>query len=51
VTVGPGGSPTPYRVRLDTTKQREITIAGIRLSVLDVQVQAVRYSLEDVQPQ
>jgi hypothetical protein len=51
VTVGPGGPPTPYRVRLDTTKQREIVIAGIRLRVLEVQPHAVRYSLEDVQPQ
>jgi hypothetical protein len=51
VTVGSGGSPTPYRVRLDTTKQQEIVIAGIRLRVLEVQAHAVRYSLEDVQPQ
>jgi hypothetical protein len=51
VTVGPGGAPTPYRVRLDTTKQRDIVIGGIRLRVLEVQSHPVRYSLEDVQPQ
>jgi hypothetical protein len=51
VTVGPGGSPMPSRVRLDTTKQQEIVIAGICLRVLEVQAHTVRYSLEDVQPQ
>jgi hypothetical protein len=51
ITVGPGESATPYRVRLDTTKQREMVIAGIRLRVLEVQAHAVRYTLEDVQPQ
>lgn len=50
ITVG-AGEPKAYRVRLDTTKQREIVIAGIRLRVLEVQPQAVRYSLEEVQPQ
>lgn len=51
ITVGPGEVPTPYRVRLDTTKQQELVIAGIRLRILEVQSQAVRYSLENLQPQ
>lgn len=51
VMVGPGESATPYRVRLDTSKQQDIVIAGIRLRVLEVQPHAVRYQLEDLQPQ
>jgi hypothetical protein len=51
VTVGPGESLTPYRVRLDVSKQKDIVIAGIRLRVLEVQPHAVRYQLEDLQPQ
>lgn len=51
VTAGPGESPTPYRVRLDTSKQQDIVIAGIRLRVLEVQPHALRYQLEDLQPQ
>jgi len=49
ITLGSGSAPT--RIHLDTRKQRDIVISGIRVNVLEVQSYSVRYSLEDLQPQ
>ena len=44
------GGPVPYRVRFDTTQQREFFLAGIRVTFLEVQPYSVQYRVEDTQP-
>ena len=51
VTLGPGEVPKPYRIRLDSRKQQDIVISGVRVKFLEVQPYSVRYTLEDLQPQ
>lgn len=51
VTPGFGQGSIPTRIRLDTRKQRDIVISGIRVNFVDVQPYSVRYTLEDLQPQ
>lgn len=51
VTISSGQGPTPTRLRLDTRRQRDIVISGIRVNFLEVQPYSVRYILEDLQPQ
>lgn len=51
ITVGSAQEPAPTRIRLDTRKQRDIVISGIRVNFVEVQPFGVRYTLEDVQPQ
>ena len=50
-TIGPGQGETPVRIRLDTRRQRDIVISGVKVNVLDVQPYSLRYTLQDVQPQ
>ena len=42
-------SSRPYRVNLDTTKQRDIVISGVRVTFVEVQSYSVRYTLENLQ--
>ena len=51
VTNGNGEQYKPQVIRFDTQKQKEIVIAGVRVSFLDVQPYTVTYRLEDVQAQ
>jgi hypothetical protein len=51
VTLDASQAPTPTRIRLDTRKQRDIVISGIRVNFVEVQPYSVRYTLEDLQPQ
>lgn len=51
ITLGAAEGPGPTRIRLDTRKQRDIVISGIRVNFLEVQQYSVRYTLEDLQPQ
>lgn len=51
IVVGSAQSPRSYRVNLDTTKQRDIVISGVRATFVEVQPYSVQYKLEDVQPQ
>lgn len=51
IVVGSAQSPRSYRVNLDTTKQRDIVISGVRVTFVEVQPYSVQYKLEDVQPQ
>ena len=41
--------PRPIRLRLDTTKQQELVISGVRVRFLEIQPYSVSYSLEDLQ--
>jgi hypothetical protein len=43
------GESAPYRVRLDTSVQRDFVIAGIRVTFLEVQPYSVRYTIDDLQ--
>jgi hypothetical protein len=49
--IGTDGAPKPNRVRLDTLKQQDIVISGIRIRFLDIQPYSLQYILEDLQPQ
>ena len=51
VSSGTDQSANPYRIALDTTKQRDIVISGIRVSFVEVQPYSIRYTLQDTQPQ
>ena len=51
MNVAAGEAPRPYRVRLDTSKQQDIVISGIRVKFVSIQPYSVRYTLEDLQPQ
>jgi hypothetical protein len=51
VSIGSDQSDKPYRIALDTTKQRDIVIAGIHVTFVEVQAYSVLYTLQDVQPQ
>ncbi|GGX95778.1 hypothetical protein GCM10007160_24250 [Litchfieldella qijiaojingensis] len=51
VSLGQGQESPSTRIRLDTRKQRDITIAGIKVSFVEVQAYSVRYTLEDLQAQ
>jgi hypothetical protein len=42
-------SSRPYRINLDTTKQRDIVISGVRVTFVEVQSYSVRYTLENLQ--
>ena len=50
IVMGSQQSPRPYRINLDTTKQRDIVISGVRVTFVEVQPYSIRYTLEDVQP-
>ena len=41
-------TPDGVRLYMDTTKQREIVIAGIRVAFLAVEPYTIEYTLEDV---
>ncbi len=43
--------PRPTRLRLDTTKQQELVVSGVRVRFLEIQPYSVSYSLEDLQAQ
>lgn len=51
-SIGVGSEPTSpwYRINLDTTKERAIVIAGVRVTFVEVQPYGVQYRLEDAQP-
>ena len=49
VTNGNGEQYKPQIVKFDTQKQRDIVIAGVRVTFLDVQPYTVTYRIEDVQ--
>jgi hypothetical protein len=51
VNVSGSQGPVPTRIRLDTRKQRDIVISGIRVTFVEVQPYGARYTLEDLQPQ
>ncbi len=51
IAIGPVQSHTPTRVRLDTRKQRDIIISGIRVNFVEIQPYSVRYTIEDLQSQ
>jgi hypothetical protein len=51
LSVGGSPGPSPARIHLDTKKQRDIVISGIRVTFVEVQPFSVRYTLEDLQPQ
>jgi len=51
VNVGGAQAPPPTRIHLDTRKQRDIVISGIRVNFMEVQPYSVRYTLEDLRPQ
>ena len=42
--------PRPVRLRLDTTKQQELVISGVRVRFLEIRPYSVSYSLEDLEP-
>jgi hypothetical protein len=42
-------SQQPYRINLDTSKQREIVISGMRVTFVEVLPYSVRYTIEDLQ--
>lgn len=46
VTIGNEGA-SPYLTKLDTSKQKDITVAGIRVTFTDVQEYSVQFTLED----
>lgn len=50
IVMGSEQSPRPHRINLDTTKQRDIVISGVRVTFVEVQPYSVRYTLEDLQP-
>lgn len=39
----------PYRLEMDTTKQRELVVAGIRITFVEIQPYSIRYVLDDTQ--
>lgn len=43
-------SQQPFRISLDTGKQRDVVISGIRITFVEVQPYSIRYTIEDVQP-
>ncbi len=47
VSLGDQSGFRPYLTKLDTAKQREITVAGIRVTFTDVQEYSVQYTIED----
>jgi len=49
--LGADETPKPNRVRLDTSKEQDIVISGIRITFIEIQPYSVRYTLEDLQPQ
>jgi hypothetical protein len=51
MNVEAGEASRPYRVRLDTRKQQDIVISGIRVKFVIIQPFSVHYTLEDLQPQ
>lgn len=51
VSAGSGEAQTPTRIRLDTRKQRDIVVSGIRVNIIELQPYSVRYILQDLQPQ
>ena len=51
VNMGGSQGPKPTRIHLDTRKQRDIVISGIKINFLEVQPYSVRYTIEDLQPQ
>ena len=42
-------SQRPFRNSLDTAKQRDVVISGIRITFAEVQPYSIRYTIEDVQ--
>ena len=51
MSAGAAEGVKPNRLRLDTNKQREIVISGVRVRFLEVKSYSVRYTLEDLRPQ
>ncbi len=51
VNIGGAQAPKPTRIHLDTRKQRDIVISGIRVNFVEIQPYSVRYTLEDLRPQ
>lgn len=49
VNIGDGPGQDSTLVHLDTTRQNDIVIAGVRIKVIEVQPYSVRYLLEDLQ--
>lgn len=49
IVMGADQSSRPYRINLDTTKQRDIVISGVRVTFVEVQSYSVRYTLENLQ--
>lgn len=48
-TINSGSSFRPTRMKLDTAKQRDVVISGIRITFVDVQPYNIRYTIEDVE--
>ena len=51
LNVGAAGEAKPYRVRLDTSKQSDLVIAGIQMMFLKVDAYSIRYALHDTMAQ
>ena len=50
ISVNNEKQPQSYIVQFDTEKQKDIVIAGVRITFIDVQPYSVSYTLEDIQP-
>ena len=50
VSSGTTQTIAPSRIRLDTRKQREIVISGVKVIFLEVHLYSVSYWLQDLQP-
>jgi hypothetical protein len=42
-------SQRPFRISLDTAKQRDVVISGVRITFVEVQPYSIRYTVEDLQ--
>jgi len=49
ISIGLQNNSKPYEVEFDTKKQKDIIIAGIRVTFINIQPYSIEYSLEDIQ--
>jgi len=51
INIGPQGSEVAASIlKFDTTKQKDLVVGGIKLSILSVQPYNVRYTVQDIMP-
>ncbi len=48
LTIGGESAERPYTLEFDTSKQPDIVIAGVRITVLNVQPYTIQYRLDDL---